>query len=123
MTNQLTDLRIDISEALLFADIPAYSSPQPTTPVPSVTVSPGNPYVTPMSLKSNLVNLQLIVMVQAFDATASLQVIEDLSLRSISALPPGVMFEEMEAPQLVSLGEAQGKVYQTTITISAQVKD
>lgn len=123
MSNQLTELRIDVSEALLFADIPAYSSPQPTTPVPSVTVSPGTPYVVPMALKSNLVTLQLTVMVQAFDATASLQVIEDLSLRSIKALPPGVMFQEMDAPQLVSLGEAQGKVYQTTITITAQVKD
>lgn len=123
MSNQLTDLRIDVSEALLFADIPAYSSPQATTPVPSVTVSPADPYLSPAALNSYYVNLALTVMVQAFDATASLQVLEDLSLRSIAALPNGVMFQEMDAPQLVSLGEAQGKVYQTTIQITAQVKE
>lgn len=121
--NALTELRTTVCEALLFVDIPAYSAPQPTTPIPSVTIAPGNPYLAPMSLKAFEVNLTLTLMVPAFDTAASLQVLEEMTFKCLKALPQGVHFVEVDAPQLVSLGEAQGKVYQTVITITAQVKE
>lgn len=123
MSNPLTELRNTVTESLIHADIPAYSSPQATTPVPSVTVAPGDPYAAPWALNSFQTALTLTVMVQAFDSTASLQVLEDLAWRCVKALPAGVTLGEVDAPQLVSLGEAQGKVYQTVITITAQVKE
>ena len=123
MSNALAELRVAVCEALIHADIPAYSAPQPTTPVPSVTIQPGDPYLQPMSLTSYQANLTLTLMVQAFDPAASLQVLEELGFRCLKALPKGVSFVELDAPQLVSLGEAQGKVYQTVIQITAQVKE
>ena len=123
MSNPLTDLRVLVCEALLAADIPAYSSPQSTTPVPSVTIQPGNPYLSPMTLTSFEATLTLTIMVQAFDSSVSLQVLEELTFRCLTALPSGIMFVDTDAPALVSLGEAQGKVYQTVITITAQVKE
>jgi hypothetical protein len=123
VSNPFTELRVAVTESLIHADIPAYASPQATTPVPSVTVSPGNPYAQPLTLNSYETTLLLTVSVQAFDSAASLQVLEDLAFRCLKALPPGVSVSEVDAPNLVSLGDAQGKVYQTVITITAQVKE
>lgn len=117
-----SDTRTEITAALLAADLPAFSSPQPTTPVPSVTVNPDTPYLEPTTLGAWSVYLRLVIMVQAFDPSASLAIVEDLAERTVKALPPGVLVREITAPQLISLGEAQGKAYQADVAITANAK-
>lgn len=117
-----SETRSEITQALLDAELPAYSAPQPTTPVPSVTVNPDTPYLEPTHLGAWSVNLRLVVMVQAFDPAASLAIVEDISERAAKALPSGVLVREITAPTLVSLGEAQGMAYQADIAITATAK-
>lgn len=117
-----SETRSEIAQALVDADIPAYAAPQATTPVPSVTVNPDTPYMEPTTLGAWSVYLRLVVMVQAFDPTASLSIAEDLTERAVAALPQGVLVREITAPQLVSLGEAQGKAYQAEIALTANAK-
>lgn len=115
-----TSARQEITAALQAAGLPAYAAPLGTTPVPSIVVQPGEPWIAPSVLgrKTWTVALRLSITVPSIDTATSLTAMETLAMATLNALPPGCDVQDVSAPQLQSLGQAQGTVYAAEIALT-----
>lgn len=115
-----TSAREQIASDLQTAGLPAYPAPLGTTPVPSIVIQPGEPWISPSSLGKQAwaVMLRLSITVPAIDTATSLAAIESLAMATLNALPAGCDVQEVSAPQLQSLGQAQGTVYAAEISLT-----
>lgn len=125
MSSITTDLRLQIAAELSAAGLSAFASQPATSPVPSVIIQPGSPYLEVVGLGRNLtyrVMLSASISAPSFSTAAAMEILEDLIDRTIEALPDGVVASTISSPRLEYLGEGQGSVYIVEITLSAIIK-
>jgi hypothetical protein len=120
-----TDARHELSVLLRANGIDAYPYPPETLSLPCVVVYPSDPYLEPNRLGHDTLRaagfFTLAVAVQALDNEAGLSACEALIEDTLMALPSGVQVTRVSRPGLDDTG-AQGSVYVSEITITAQLE-
>lgn len=116
---------MEIATALSSTGLASFASQPATAPLPSVILQPGSPYLEVIGVGRSLAYRCLLgasISVPAFSTSAALESLENLIDQVIEALPNGVTASTISSPRLEYLGEGQGSVYITEITLTALIK-
>lgn len=121
----LTDSRMEVTGALTGLGAKVYDY-VPAVPVaPAIVCTPAETWVTPGRIGARLsieVAWKVMIVVAPRKNDAATKDLEDLVAAVIDNLPAGYQLVRVGAPQVADLG-AQGSVYTSEITITAQLKE
>jgi hypothetical protein len=124
MTALSTEAREELVTAFTGQGLKVYTTVPAVPKPPCIVVIPDSPWIQPTRLGSNLnyrVRWKVLVVISPRNNEAATLDIEDAVDLILGLIPSGYVAELVSPPQIADTG-AQGSVYTTEISITAQMQ-